>query len=320
LRVLLLGSTPFLGLFVGDELLRRGHQVAALEQEPADFGGPVTRLDGPATDPEALAGAVKSWRPEGLVDFAHHHPDHVRSLMEACKGMLSRSVHLSTAAVYGPAPICPADEDTDLAARPPEDIAAQIEADTLALEAAERGELPATVVRLPELYGPRDPRCAEWYFARRVLDGRTRIAVPDGGLHICHRGFVQSMAWGIAQALLSPRATGQVYNLGEEKLYTLTQLVQGVARALDYEWEVYSVPGHLWATPHARTSFFDLRKARAQLRYQDRMIPRDGLELTLAWLCQNPRDDTWRWPEIENPFDYEREDELIARHGVRLGD
>jgi nucleoside-diphosphate-sugar epimerase len=225
-------------------------------------------------------------------------------------------VHLSSASVYGRSPICPVDEQTEVTAQPSAKVAAQIAADELVLEAAGRGDLPAVVLRLPALYGPRDPRCAEWFFARRVLDGRQRIALPDAGLHICHRGFVQNMAWGVVQALSAPKGVGQIYNLGEEKLYTLAQLAQGVARALDYKWKLYSVPGHLWTTPYAHTSFFDLRKARAQLRYRDRMIPRDGLELTLAWLCQHPRGDDWSWPGIKNPFEYRREDELIEQCGV----
>ena len=50
------------------------------------------------------------------------------------------------------------------------------------------------------------------------------------------------------------------------------------------------------------------------------MIPRDGLELTLAWLCQQPRGDVWAWPGIEEPFNYEREDELIEAYGRKLED
>lgn len=318
MKVLVVGGTGFFGPFVVGELLRRRHQVAVLGMNWSEFGGPVTELPGSGLDARTLREALTSWRPDHLVDMAHGSPDHAASVIEVCTGKVKRSVHLSSAAVYGKAPICPAGEDTEMASGGSPEAAGQIEADRLVLGAAERSELPAVVIRLPELYGPRDPRCAEWFFAKRVLDGRTRIALPDAGLHICHRGFVQNMAWGVAQAVCAPRASG-VYNLGEEKLYTLAQLARGVARALDYDWAIYSVPGNLWTTPHAHTSFFDLRKARAQLKYKDRMIPRDGLELTLAWLCQNPRGDDWRWPGIEGPFDYAREDALIDQHGVKLG-
>jgi len=320
-RTLVLGGTRFFGLFVVDELRRRGQEVAVLSRRA---GGPIEAsvqyLPGDASDPQALREAVRSWRPGGLVDMLHHRPEQASAVMEACAGEVVHAVHLSCASVYGPRPVCPIDESTEVmrpeAAAP--SVAAQIAADTAVLEAAAEGRWPGTLLRLPRLYGPRDPGCAEWFFAKRGLDGRRRVAVPDAGFHICHRGFAQNMAWGVAQALATRRAIGEAYNLGEEKLYTLAQLAQGVARALRHEWELYSVPGHLWHTPYQYTSFFDLRKARAHLRYRDRMIPRDGLELTVAWLCQQPRGEDWCCPEVEAPFDYAREDALIDAHGVLL--
>ena len=317
MKVLVLGGARFFGSFVVDELLARGHDVAVLCTECEEFARPVVRFGGDRPEGGALRDAVATFRPDAVVDMAHTSPAHAESVVVECAGKVKRSVHLSSAVVYGTAPVCPVDEESETATHAPPEVRAQIGADDLVLGAAARQGLPAVVVRLPELYGPWDPRSAEWFFARRALDGRTRVAVPDGGLHICHRGFVQNMAWGVAQATCLARASG-VYNLGEEKLYTLAQLARGVARALDHTWEVYSVPGHLWTTPYACTSFFDLRKARAHLRYKDRMIPRDGLELTLAWLCQHPRGDDWGWPGIERPFDYAYEDALIDQHGVKL--
>jgi nucleoside-diphosphate-sugar epimerase len=319
-RILVLGGTRFLGPFVVNELLKRRHEVAVLSRRAsALFDGPVRYFAGDASAGGVLHDTLATWQPEGLIDLLHHAPAHAKAVVQAGAG-LTHTVHVSCSEVYGTAPICPIDERTELlraeAARP--EVAAQLAADEVVLAAMGEGRLAGTLVRLPQLYGPRDPRCAEWFFARRAREGRPRLALPDGGLAMCHRGFVQNMAWGVAQAATLPSAIGESYNLGEEKLYTLTQLAQGVARALRHEWELYSVPGHLWHTPYQYTSFFDLRKARAQLRYKDRMIPRDGLELTLAWLCQQPRGERWSWPGIEAPFDYAREDELIERHGVRI--
>jgi nucleoside-diphosphate-sugar epimerase len=320
LKTLVLGGTRFLGPFVVNELLQRGHVVAVLSRsQGGEFEGPVARYLGDASEASCLQKTFAEWQPEGVIDLLHHNPEYATALVQASTGRIAHSVHLSCASVYGPQPMCPVDEETELM-RPEAatvEVAAQIAADKLVLAAAAQELLPATVVRLPALYGPRDPRCAEWYFARRVLDGRKRIALPDGGLHICHRGFVQNMAWGIVQALSTAKSVGQVYNLGEEKLVTLAQLAQGVAKALDYQWDIYSVPGHLWSTPYNYTSFFDLRKARGHLRYRDRMIPRDGLELTLASLVQHPRGEDWSWPGLAAPFDYAREDDLIDRYGWR---
>ncbi len=319
MRALLLGGTEFFAPFIVDELLARRHSVAVLTTSSFDFGDEAHLIQDDASDPEAISQAVASWQPDGVVDMLHNSAARAAEVIARCRGRIKQSVHLSSAVVYGPNPVCPIDKATDVV-RPEKaspEAAAQVLADQAVLMEASNG-FPGTIVRLPELYGPRQPRSAEWFFAKRVLDARKRVAVPDGGLHICHRGFVQNMARGVAQALTTAKAAGQIYHLGEEKLYTLAQLARAVARALDYEWDIYSVPGHLWRTPYDHTSFYDLRKARTQLRYRDRMIPRDGLELTLGWLCQPPPNEKWSWPGIERPFDYAREDALIEECGRKL--
>ncbi len=334
MRVLIAGATEFFAPFIADDLVAHRHEVAALEggaADPGSAGFPSTALRA-GTKPEprlafgdgvewiegavALAEAVRMWRPDAVVDMRHDGPARAHEVLEACAG--TRSVHLSSALVYGANPVCPIDESAELVRpdRASPEVAALVEADRAVLTAIEGGA-SATILRMPHVYGPRDPRSAEWFFAKRVLDGRKRVAVPDAGLHICHRGFVQNMARGVVQALASPKAAGQVYNLGEEKLYTLAQLARAVARALDYDWEIHSAPGQMWRAPYDQTSFYDLRKARAQLRYRDIMIPRDGLELMLGWLCQSTPSE-WAWPGIEGPFDYAREDALIEQCGRKL--
>ncbi len=319
MNVLLLGATEFFAPFLADELAARGHGAAVLGRCEYDFGEGVRRYQEDPRDASAVAAAVTSWRPQGLIDLLHDSPEQAHLTLDVCRGRVERSVHLSSGVVYGPNPVCPIDEETEAvrADQAPPASAKQVRADEVILGAMAEG-LPATILRMPHLYGPRDPLSAEWFFAKRALDGRTRVAVPDAGLHICHRGFVQNMAWGVVRALTTARAAGRIYNLGEEKLYTLAQFARGVARALEHEWDIYSVPGGLWRTPYDHTSFYDLRRARAQLRYRDRMIPRDGLELTLGWLCQHPRGEDWGWPGIEDPFDYAREDALIDERGRKL--
>ncbi len=314
MRVLLAGATEFFAPFIADDLVERRHEVAVLTAVEFDFGSGVERI----SESSELAEVVTSWRPDAVVNLQHESQARVREVIAACDGTVGRTVHIGSAVVYGENPVCPVDEETELIqpGNASAEVAARVGADQVVLAAMAEGAL-ATILRMPHLYGPRDPRSAEWFYTKRVLDERKRVAVPDAGLHICHRGFVQNMARGVVQAVLSPKAAGQVYNLGEEKLYTLAQFARAVARALDYDWDIYSVPGNLWRTPYDHTSFYDLRKARTRLRYRDLMIPRDGLELTIGWLCQSPPTG-WSWPEIEAPFDYAREDELIERFGRRL--
>jgi nucleoside-diphosphate-sugar epimerase len=318
-RVLLLGATEFFAPFVAADLLARGWEVAALTATPLGLDKAIHVVGDDPRDASILASTLRSWRPDAVVDMLHETAADAHAVLTACEERVGRTVHLSSISVYGRTPPCPVTEDTELARSEelPSAAVDQIAADEVVVAAIVEGA-PAVVLRLPAVYGPRDPTSAEWFFARRALDGRPCIALPDGGLAVCHRGFVQNMARGVAQAVASARAAGHVYNLGEEGLYTLAHFARGVARALEHEWDIYSVPGNRWRTPYDHTSFVDLRRARGHLRYRDRMIPRDGLELTLAWLCQHPRGEDWSWPGIEAPFDYEREDALIEEYGWKI--
>jgi nucleoside-diphosphate-sugar epimerase len=318
-RVLLVGATEFCAPFVAADLLARGAEVAALTDTPLRLDEAIHVVSDNPKDASVLASTLHSWRPDAVVDMLHEDVEDVRAVLGACRDRVARTVHLSSISVYGPAPTCPITEEAEVA-RPEgldSGVVDQIAADEAVFAAISEGA-PAVILRLPALYGPRSPASAEWFFAKRALDGRTRVAVPDGGLAIYHRGFVQNMSRAVVQAVTSSKAAGNIYNVGEETLYTVAQLARGVARALDHAWGIYSVPGNRWRTPHDYTAFVDLRKARGHLRYRDRMIPRDGLELTLAWLGQHPCNDQWSWPGVEYPFDYDREDALIDEHGWKL--
>lgn|GEM_PF-1813359 len=319
MNVLVAGATEFFAPFVIDELRAKGHEITILTTQEFETSHGVSVVLEDTRDSTTSAKAIGAARPDVVIDMSHDSPGRAQRILDASSASGgARTVHLSSISVYGSMPTCPVDEETptlniDEAAP---DIAAQIEADEVISSEIIAGR-PSTLLRLPHLYGPRDPRCAEWFFAKRALDERPRIAVPNGGLAICHRGFVQNMARAVIQAATANRAIVHAINVGEEKLYTLAQLARGIARALDHKWDIYSVPGHLWRTPYDYTCFFDLRRARGNLRYRDAMIPRDGLELTLAWLCQNPI-ERWNWPTIDAPFDYEREENLIAEYGEKL--
>ncbi len=195
----------------------------------------------------------------------------------------------------------------------------QIAADEVVLSAAAEGRLPATVVRLAQLYGPRDPRCPEWFFIKRVLDGRAQVAVPDRGLAIRHRGFVQNMAWGVVQALTVKRAIGEVYNLGDEKVYTLLQLVRGDCPLPGAEvGDLFRAGPALAHAPRRRLLPRPSQGPHAPALPGSHGAPRRAGIDRCAALHQKPYSGDWRWPGLEAPFDYAREDAVIAAYGERL--
>lgn len=178
----------------------------------------------------------------------------------------------------------------------------------------------ATVLRYPIVYGPRQPAPREWCIVRRVLDRRPHIVLADGGLTLDTRGYVDNLAHAVLLAVDRPEASaGQAYNCGDERMLTLRQLAEWIARILGHDWEIVSVPceAALPARPllmhvgsHHRV--LDLTKIRTELGYRDVVPTEEALRRTVQWLVENrPQPGGIEETILQDPFDYQAEDRLV---------
>ena len=188
-------------------------------------------------------------------------------------------------------------------------------------ESVFRFQPEATHFRYPYVYGPRQPLPREWCIVRRILDERPFIIVPDDGLTLCTFAYVESCARAILLAVDRPDASaGQIYNVGDEQVLTLRQVVETIGRALDWPGEVVSLPWELALParpmvmqPATTHRVLDVAKLRTDLGYRDPVPPEEALARTARWLVENP--PAPGGPEetvLEDPFDYEAEDRLVA--------
>ncbi len=177
----------------------------------------------------------------------------------------------------------------------------------------------ATHFRYPYVYGPRQLTPREWPIVRRILDGRSFVIVPDGGLLLHTYGYVENLAHALLCAFDRPEASrGQVFNAADETMLTLGQTIDALGDALGRRLEQVSMPMALAepALPLVRQPMPSHRvvvvdKMRERLGYRDVVHPVDALARTAAWLVRNPPS-----PEVEgrmgDPFDYAAEDQLVA--------
>ncbi|MDH4171261.1 MAG: hypothetical protein OEW42_16890 [Acidimicrobiia bacterium] len=178
----------------------------------------------------------------------------------------------------------------------------------------------ATHFRYPYVYGPRQPVPREWYFVRRLLDGRRRIIVPDGGLTLNSQGYAENLAHGVVLAVGHPAAAGQVFNLGDREVLTLAQSAELCAAALDRPLELVSLPWSVaeCARPlvgqHRPTHrLLDVTKAVHLLGYDDVVPARVAVGRTAQWLADHPPAPGGVEERVlEDPFDYAAEDRLLA--------
>lgn len=174
--------------------------------------------------------------------------------------------------------------------------------------------------RYPYMYGPYQPVPREWSIVRRVLDGRRRIIVADDGLTLHHHGYTENCGAAVVRAIEHPELSrGTIFNVADEEVLTVRQVVELCARALGAELEIVSMPYDIavpaWpllTQPLPTHRVLDLSLLRHQLGHRDVLPAREAVQLTAQWLRDNP--PAPGAPEevvLTDPFDYDNEDALI---------
>lgn len=178
----------------------------------------------------------------------------------------------------------------------------------------------ATLFRYPLIYGPGQILPREWMVVRRVLDGRRRMIVADGGLTLRTAGYGPNVGHALARVADNLQiAAGKTYNVADEQCLTTAQTITVLADALDVEMELVSLPAAL-ATParpfllaeHALHQQMSVDAIRFELGYRDPTPAVQALAITARYLRDNPvvRGSITE-QRLQDPFDYASEDALI---------
>ena len=187
----------------------------------------------------------------------------------------------------------------------------------------------ATLFRYPLIYGPGQILPREWMVVRRVLDGRRRMIVADGGLTLRTMGYGPNVGHALSLVAKRPEvSSGKIYNVADEQCLTTAQTIQVLSEALDAEMELVSMPAHL-ATParpflmseHTLHQHLGVDAIRNDLGYRDVLPAVDALAATAHFLRDNPiRRGSKTEQRLQDPFDYPAEDALIEAYRAATED
>jgi hypothetical protein len=176
----------------------------------------------------------------------------------------------------------------------------------------------ATHLRYPLIYGPHQLLPREWMVVRRVLDGRQRFILPDGGLYLCSAAYVANAARAVLLCVDSTEVGGHIIHVSDEATPTLRQVVEVIASALGHAFELVDMPYHLATPAHPLMlrsgSFHRFTPPTTLLRlgYCDAVPWREALATTAQWLADHPPPPGGSIERnLQDPFDYDAEDELL---------
>ena len=328
MKTLVVGGTGPTGHFIVNGLVRRGHTVSILhtgKHEVGEIPACVEHIHADPFDANAL-GAALAQREFDLTIATYGR---LRITCEVLAGKTARFISIGGVPAYlgysDPTTLrptglpIPVAEDAPKVTDPAQDEKGYrvFRSEGVVFER----HPTATHFRYPLVYGPYQLVPREWCIVRRVIDRRPHIVLADGGSTLHHCGYAENVAHAVLLAVDRPdAAAGQIYNCGDSEVLSLRQVVDIVADALGHRWEVISMPyalaecarplvGQPWNTHRV----FDLAKLKAELGYADIVSPRDALIRTAHWLIAHP--PAPGGPEernLQDPFDYDAEDRLIA--------
>ena len=339
MRILSIGATGFIGKSTLEHLIKLGHEVIAFhhgERKPP--AGTATEIHGDYRCLSEHREDLQSQGPDVVLHMTIANERQAADFMNTLRGFARRAVMLSSGDVYRAAGIlhgtepgepdnAPITEDAPLRTQPhpypPEALEmlkklfpwVESDYDKIPAERVVMGdsELRGTVLRLPMVYGPRDPLHRLWPVVKRVADGRTVIPIAESiAQWRGPRGYVENVAAAIARAVVDERAADRIYNIAEPDNLSELEWTRRIADAAGFRGEIRVLsgehaPAHLKPSGNYRQHWsVDSSRIRKELGYEEPASLAEALRRTIEWEHANPpADSIWK-------FDYDAEDAAIA--------
>jgi len=225
MRILIMGGTRFIGIYLTRLLTAQEHDVVLFNRgnQPAPLGIEA-QITGDRTDPVQLKKLLAAEEFDAIFDNNGRELSDSQPLVEIFKDRIKHFVYVSSAGVYLPSEQLP-----------------HFEGDLVDPNSRHRGKfeteaylqaqgIPFTAIRPVYIYGPQNYNDLEAWFFDRIIHDRP-IPIPGSGTHITQLGHVKDLATAMMNVLGNPKAIGQIYNISGERYVSLNGLAQACAIA-----------------------------------------------------------------------------------------
>ncbi|MBD2426539.1 NAD-dependent epimerase/dehydratase family protein [Phormidium sp. FACHB-1136] len=271
MRILVMGGTRFIGVYLTKQLVAQGHEVVLFNRgkKPAPVAGLQT-IVGDRTDADTLKSKLAGESFDAIFDNNGRELSDTQPLVELFGDKVKHFVYVSSAGVYLKSDQMP-----------------HIEGDAVDPNSRHKGKfateaylqaqgVPFTSVRPVYIYGPQNYNPLEAWFFDRIVRGRP-VPIPGNGMHLTQLGHVQDLAEAMAAVLGNDTAIGQIYNISGEKAVTFDGLARACAAAAGKD------PSDLKIV-HYDPKAFNFGKAKAfPMRVQHFFTAIDKAQAELGW-------------------------------------
>lgn len=313
-KVLITGADGFIGSHLTEYLLEEGYNIKAfvyynsfnnwgwLDTFPKDKLSQIEVFAGDVRDPngvrEAMRGVDMVFHLAALIaiPFSYHSPDSyvdtnikgTLNVLQAARELgTSRVLITSTSEVYGTAQYVPIDEEHPFQGQSPYS-ATKIGADRIAESFYRSFELPVTIVRPFNTYGPRQSaRAVIPTIITQLLSGQTEIKL--GSLSpIRDFNYVKDTAAGFIAIAKSDKTIGEELNIATQQEISVGQLAQELIDQINPQARIICDEQRL--RPH-KSEVERLLGSNVKIRSLTGWAPRytlkEGIAETIAFLREN---------------------------------
>lgn len=258
-KILVTGADGFIGSHLVEELVKQGYNVKAfalynsfntwgwLDTLPKEIMKDIEVFTGDVRDPHGVKEAMKDCNAVFhlaaliAIPFSYHSPDTyvdtnikgTLNILQAARALeLERVLVTSTSEVYGTAQYVPIDEKHPYQGQSPYS-ATKIGADRLAESFYRSFNLPVTIVRPFNTYGPRQSaRAVIPTIITQLLAGKTEIKL--GSLTPTRDfNYVKDTANGFIEIYKSVKTIGEEINIATQKEISIGQLANELIRQIN---------------------------------------------------------------------------------------
>jgi nucleoside-diphosphate-sugar epimerase len=269
MRVLVMGGTRFIGVYLTQALVARGHEVVLFNRgnKPAPVAG-IQQIQGDRQDADQLKAKLSQEKFDAVFDNNGRESSDTQPLVEIFGDRVQHFVYVSSAGVYLKSAQMPHREGDSVDPNSRHKGKHQTEA-FLATSG-----IPWTSIRPTYIYGPQNYNDLEAWFFDRLVRGRP-IPIPGNGLHFTQFGHVKDLASAMVAVLGNQKAVGKIYNISGDRYVTFDGLAQACAEAMGKSAQIIHYQpnkfdfGKLKAFPLRVQHFFaDIAQAQQDLNWQ----------------------------------------------------
>lgn len=308
---LVTGADGFIGSHLTEMLVREGYRVRALSQynsfnywgwlEDVDCRGEIEVVNGDVRDPHYCKHITKDvdivFHLAALIAIPYSYvaPDsyvdtNVKGTLNICQAALDngvkRVIHTSTSEVYGTAQYVPIDEKHPIQPQSPYS-ASKIGADAMAMSFFNAFNLPLTIARPFNTYGPRQSaRAVIPTIISQIASGKKRIELGDVS-PTRDFNYVTDTCRGFLALARSDKAIGETVNIGSNFEISVGDTLNLIRELMDSDVEFVTDAQRL--RPGKSEVFrlwCDNTKIRELTGFEPAFGIREGLQATIEWFTR----------------------------------